>query len=110
MSNKRMKHLRELQVKAASGDRLAAAALDAAIYVPHHQRTPDPARNRLTRRGYSGCKSRPYENVGFKRGMAITAKTLQTRATSDHASISPDYGFDRLQMLKDRRERREARA
>jgi hypothetical protein len=104
-----MKHLRELQVAAVAGDVMAQQALESELFVAHHLRQGDPARNRFARRGYSGCKSRPYENVGFKRGMAITAKTLQSRRSIDHGSISPDYGFDRLQMLKDRKERRDAR-
>lgn len=99
MGNKRIKHLNELRVKALAGDVLAAKALEAATFVPHHLRQPDPL-GALHRR--IGTK--------FKDGVHITAKTLKAVRVRVAATISPDYGLDRLQMLKDRRERREARA
>lgn len=99
MGNKRMKHLNELRVKAMAGDRMAAAALERESFVPHHLRRPDPL----------GAIHRRIGTT-FKQGVHVTAKTLQAVRCTVATSVSPDYGLDRLQMLKDRRERREARA
>lgn len=99
MGNKRMKHLNELRVKALAGDRMAQQALERETYVPHHLRRIGTAIDRYLKRS----------GVSFKQGLAITAKTLKPRRTRDAVTIDPDYGYDRLQMLKDRRERRAAR-
>lgn len=98
MSSKRIKHLNELRIKAMAGDRMAAAALERETYVPPHLRTPDPL----------GAMHRRIGTT-FKQGVHVTAKTLQAVRCMVATSVSPDYGLDRLQMLKDRRERRAAR-
>jgi hypothetical protein len=107
MGSKRMKHLNELRVAAMAGDKAAIAALDSATYVPPHLRQPDPLGALHRKRGYSllGGKHIP---TTFKRGVHVTSKTVKAVACSVSTNIHPDYGFDRLQMLKDRRERRAA--
>lgn len=99
MGSRRMKHLNELRVKAMAGDKIAAAQLNAELWVPHHNRRSDGPLAALHRR----------IGTTFKQGVHVTAKTLQAVRCSVSTTVSPDYGLDRLQMLKDRRERREAR-
>lgn len=106
MGNKRMKHLNELRVKAMAGDRLAAAQLEAETFIPYHLRQPDPLGARHRRTGYSGTSDNRYTPTAFKRGVHVTAKTLQAVGCQVSTRVNPDYGLDRLQMLKDRRDRR----
>lgn len=98
MSSKRMKHLNELRVKALAGDRMAQTALERETFVPHHLRRIGTAIDIAHKR--IGTK--------FKDGLHVTAKTLKGVRCTVATSVSPDYGLDRLQMLKDRRERRAA--
>lgn len=110
MGKKLTAKINVLRAQAAAGNATALAALTSLTYVPPHLRAPDPLGARHRRSGYSGLRTRAYEGVTFKDGVHITAKTHQARRVSIAKSISPDYGLDRLQMLKDRRDRREARA
>jgi len=96
MGNKRMKHLNELRVKAMAGDKIAQSTLEAELYVPHHLRARGSKLDAIHRR----------LGTTFKQGVHVTAKTLQAVRCRVAVSVSPDYGLDRLQMLKDRRERR----
>jgi hypothetical protein len=100
--------INELRAKALAGDRMAQQALAAMTYVPPHLRMPDPLGARHRRRGYSGVKANAYEPTSFKPGIHVTAKTLQAVRCQVSTNVDPDYGMDRLQMLKDRRERRAA--
>jgi hypothetical protein len=95
MGNRRMKHLNELRVKAMAGDRLAAAQLEAETFIPFHLRQPDPLGALHRRMG-----------TRLKQGVHVTAKTLQAVRCLVSDRVNPDYGLDRLQMLKDRRDRR----
>jgi len=104
MGSKRFQHIKTLQAAVLAGDKLAAKALEALLFVPHHLRR---ARGGLRlRSGYSGHADNAYPKPAFKQGLMVTAKTLQARKTIDTITISPDYGLDRLQMLKTRREAR----
>lgn len=97
MGNKRMKHLNELRAKAIAGDKLAAAALEAEMFIPHHLRGSDKLEAIHRRIGTT-----------FKTGVHVTAKTHEAVKCRVSETVASDYGLDRLQMLKDRRERRAA--
>lgn len=108
MANKRLQHLNQLRAAAMAGDRIAAAALARELFVPHHLRRA--IKGGRIRSGYSGDTGNRYAARQFKPGLHVTAKTLQGVKSVDSFTIPNDYGLDRLQMLKDRRERRELRA
>jgi hypothetical protein len=105
------KHLNTLRAAAATGNATALQALERALWVPHHNR-PRRVFGRL-RTGYSGHSGNPYAPIRTTKGLSITAKTLVPVTTTRTTTVNDDYRMERLQMLKDRRQRRaqrEARA
>lgn len=99
MASKYVVHLNQLRVKALSGDRMAQQQLAAELWVPHHNRRSP------------GLLARIHAKLGtvVKQGLHITAKTKKPMRSVDSVSMDPNYGLDRLQMLVDRRMRRDER-
>ena len=103
MANNRLKHLNELRVKAMAGDKLAAERLAAETFIPHHLRKRNPLKSRT---GYSLLGGK-HEPIRLVKGVHVTAKTHAGVSCRQTSTMPSDYGLDRLQMLKDRRARRE---
>lgn len=97
MGKKQFKKLNELRVKAVAGDVMAQKALEAAMFVPHHLRRPDRLGSIHRRMGTRLVQS-----------THITAKAHKAVPCYASVSIKIEDRVARLQMLKDRRERREA--
>lgn len=93
-----MKHVQTLARRAAAGNALAQQALEALLFVPHHLRRR-PRIESIHRR--IGSK--------FRQGIKMSSKTHRVMKTFDTDTTPTDYGFDRLMMLRARKERRDAR-